>query len=113
MIMFTKHSTEGYGCRIPGIDQKTLVYGAKTLMAEFLMKKGAILPRHSHPYEQTGYLVSGRILLSAGNEIVDCRPGDSWCIPMNVEHSAEIPEDSVVVEIFAPVRKDYLPNGKS
>ena len=110
--MFTKHSKEGYFSRIPGIDQRTLVYGNKTLLAEFRMTKGAVLPKHSHPYEQTGYLVSGHIILSAGAELCDCRPGDSWCIPMNVEHSAEIMEDSIVVEIFSPVREDYLPAGK-
>ena len=110
--MFTKRSKEGYLSRIPGIDQKTLVYGDKTLLAEFQMKKGAVLPKHSHPYEQTGYLVSGHIVLTAGTEVYDCRPGDSWCIPMNIEHSGDIMEDSVVVEIFSPVREDYLPAGK-
>lgn len=110
--MFNKQSKEGYHSRVKGIKQKTLAYGERTLMAEFLMEKGAILPHHSHPYEQTGYLVSGHIVLTAGKEIYDCHPGDSWCIAMNVEHSAEIPEDSVVVEIFSPVREDYLPDQK-
>ena len=50
---------------------KTLVYGARTLMTEFCLKKGSVLPRHSHPHEQTGYLVSGRIKLSIDTETVD------------------------------------------
>jgi len=36
-------------------------------------------------------------------------PGDSWCIPGNVEHGAEILMDSVAVEVFSPVREEYLP----
>ena len=44
---------------LDGIEQKTLVHGDKTLMAEFRLQKGAILPLHSHPHEQIGYLVKG------------------------------------------------------
>jgi len=107
--MFQKHSKKGYIIAIPGIEQKTLVYGEKTLMTEFLLKKGSRLPNHSHHHEQTGYLVSGHICLSIGCEKSGILPGDSWCIPSDVEHSAEILEDSVAIEVFSPVREDYLP----
>ena len=107
--MFQKHSKNGYTAAIPGIEQKTLVYGERTLMTEFLLKKGIRLPKHSHPHEQIGYLVNGRIRLSIGPEEKDMMPGDSWCIPSDVEHGAEILEDSVAIDIFSPVREDYLP----
>jgi len=42
-------------------------------------------------------------------EIWDVEAGDSWCLPGNIEHSAEALEDSVVIEVFSPVREDYLP----
>ena len=111
--MFHKYSKEGYHSRIPGIEQKTLVFGEKTLLAEFLLKKGTLLPRHSHPNEQTGYLVSGRMIFTAGSDQYDCRAGDSWCIAAGVEHSAEIIEDAVAVEVFSPVREDFLPDRKN
>lgn len=107
--MFMKHAKEGYISPLEGIEQKTLVHGEKTLMTEFLLKKGYTLPLHIHPHEQTGYLVQGHIRLSIGEEGHDALPGDSWCIPGGVEHSAEILEDSVAVEVFSPVREDYLP----
>ncbi len=107
--MFQKRTEDGYTPAIPGIELKTTVYGERTLMAEFLLKKGSVLPRHDHPHEQTGYLVSGHIRLSIGPEKHDVMPGDSWCIGSNVEHGAEILEDSVAVEVFSPVREDYLP----
>jgi len=108
-MMFYKKNKEGYHSRVKDIDQKTLVFGDRTLMAEFKLKKGAVVPRHSHPYEQTGYLVSGRMIFISGEERFEALPGDSWCILMNVEHSAEVLEDSVAVEVFSPVREDYLP----
>lgn len=107
--MFEKKSDEGYKEVLPGIRQKTLVHGGKTLMVEFLLEKAAALPLHSHPHEQTGYLVSGRIRLTIGGEKHEVLPGDSWCIAGGEEHYAEILEDSVAVEVFSPVREDYLP----
>ena len=108
--MFQKNSQSGYVMALEGIERKTLVYGERTLMTEFVLKKGSTLPRHSHPHEQTGYLVKGRIRLSIGTEDYDAESGDSWCIPSDVEHGAEIIEDSVGLEVFSPVREDYLPN---
>ena len=107
--MFEKKSDEGYKEVLPGIRQKTLVHGAKTLMVEFLLDKGALLPSHSHPHEQTGYLVSGRINLVIEGKVNPVHPGDSWCIAGGEEHRAEILEDAVAIEVFAPVREDYLP----
>jgi quercetin dioxygenase-like cupin family protein len=107
--MFEKHSESGYRPAIRGIELKTRVYGEKTLMAEFLLNKDSTLPRHAHPQEQTGYLVKGRIRLSIGTEQCDVQAGDAWCIPGGVEHGAEIMEDSIAIEVFSPVREDYLP----
>ncbi|RJP90124.1 MAG: cupin domain-containing protein [Desulfobacteraceae bacterium] len=107
--MFRKHSENGYIPAIPGIEMKTLVFGEKTLMTEFVLKKGSRLPLHAHPHEQTGCLVKGRIRLFIGPDSFDVTPGDSWNIPGGVEHGAEIIEDSVAIEVFSPVREDYLP----
>ncbi|PKG31343.1 cupin domain-containing protein [Methanoregula sp.] len=107
--MFNRGSDEGYKCSLPGISQKTLVWGESTLMTEFRLGKGAVLPAHSHPHEQTGYLVKGHMTLRIGNDAAVIRPGDSWNIPSSVMHHAEIHEDSVAIEIFHPVRKEYLP----
>jgi quercetin dioxygenase-like cupin family protein len=107
--MFQKHSEKGYQAALQGIERKTLVHGEKTLMTEFRLRKGCVLPRHSHPHEQTGYLVGGKMQLFIGGEDYEVQPGDSWTIPAGVEHGATIVEDSVAIEVFSPVREDYLP----
>jgi quercetin dioxygenase-like cupin family protein len=107
--MFTRRHESGYESVVPGIQRKTLLYGEKTLMTEFILEKGAILPRHSHPEEQTGYLVSGHMILSIGDDVQEVRPGDSWVILGNVEHHAKILETSVAIEVFSPRRDDFLP----
>jgi quercetin dioxygenase-like cupin family protein len=107
--MFAQGNDNGYAMPLEGIHQKTLAYGAKTLMTEFRLEGGRVLPLHQHPYEQTGYLVRGRLRLTIGQEQHDTRPGDSWCIAPDVIHGAEVIEDSVAIEVFAPPRGDYLP----
>ncbi len=94
---------------LEGVQLTTLVHGEKTLMGEFRLAKGAEIPPHSHPYEQTGIMISGKLRFKVGDESFDAEPGDSWCIHGGVEHTAAVPEDSVVVEVFSPVREDYLP----
>ncbi len=107
--MFAARDPDGYSTPLPGIEMKTLCYGSATLMTEFRLAAASTLPAHAHPHEQTGYLVSGRLVLRIGDESHDVRPGDSWCIPADVEHGATVIEDSIAVEVFSPVREDYLP----
>ncbi len=107
--MFALHDENGYSEPVEGIEMKTLVYGEKTLLVRFKLTKGALLPSHAHPHEQTGYLVSGHINLYIGGKCRSAGPGDAWCIESGVEHRAEILEDSIAIEVFSPVREDYLP----
>ena len=107
--MFLPATDEGYLDALPGIRRKTLSYGAATLMSEFRLQAGSPLPIHEHPQEQTGYLVSGRLRLTIGEETREVGPGDSWSIPGGVAHGAETLEDAVAVEVFSPLREDYLP----
>ena len=106
--MFSRQSSDNYKQALPGIKMKTLCHGDKTLMTEFVMQAGSALPLHSHPHEQTGYLVSGSIVLTIDGERHEVSPGDSWCIASGIEHGAQIVSDSVAIEVFSPVREEYL-----
>ncbi len=106
--MFSKHNESDYKEVLPGIKMKTTVHGEKTLMTEFILQKGSILPAHVHIHEQTGYMITGKMLLTIGGKTHEVVPGDSWNIPSNVSHCAEILEDSMAVEVFSPRRDEYL-----
>jgi len=104
-----KASDEGYVNVADGVKRKTLVFGEKGLLTEFRLEEGKKLPLHRHPYEQTGYLVSGRLILFLDGQRYEMLAGDSWSILEGIEHGAEILETSVAVEVFTPLREDYLP----
>jgi quercetin dioxygenase-like cupin family protein len=107
--MVSTASEHGYINAMDGIKRKTLVYGANMLLTEFKLEGGKTLLMHKHPQEQTGYLVSGHMILTIDGKPYDVKPGASWSIPGNAEHGAQILEDSVAIEVFSPVREDYKP----
>lgn len=106
--MFGKKSDNGYTNVLEGIRVKAITHGKETLMTEFLLQKNSVLPEHTHAHEQTGYLVKGKMKLFVADSSSVLNPGDSWNIPSNVTHRAEIMEDSVAIEVFSPCRVDYL-----
>jgi len=105
----SKKSDIGYKTARPGVNFRTLAFGERTHLTEFRLAKGSTIPKHKHPHEQTGYLVSGRMTFIIAGEAFDTLPGDGWNIPGGVSHSVDVLEDCVVVEVFSPVREDYLP----
>ncbi|MGZ4199722.1 MAG: cupin domain-containing protein [Thermoleophilia bacterium] len=107
--MFATHSDDGFRELAPGILMKTVCFGSRTLLTEFRLAGGHTLPTHAHPHEQTGYLVEGHLVLTIGGQRHDVGPGDGWCIPADTAHGATILTDSVAIEVFSPVRRDYLP----
>ena len=107
--MFAKYDPEGFLTPLAGVEMKTLVYGEKSLLSRFHLKKGGGLPRHSHPHEQTGFLISGKIRLFIEDEVFLAEPGDTWSIKGDMEHWVEVIEDSAVIEVFSPLREEYLP----
>ncbi len=107
--MFRKNDTGESRQLLEGVDLTTLVHGEKTLMGQFKIAKGSIIPNHSHPHEQTGFMVFGKLRFIVDGEVTDVETGDCWCLHGNIEHSAEALEDSVIIEVFSPVREDYLP----
>jgi quercetin dioxygenase-like cupin family protein len=107
--MFTKKDYCDFRPLIDGVSMRPLAWEKNTLLCEFKLQKGFKIPAHQHPYEQTGHLISGKMNFRIDKIWQLAEPGDSWSIPENVEHEVEIIENSVVLELFSPIRPDYLP----
>ena len=92
---------------LPGLDRRTLGCSERLLIAEFRARPGVEVPRHSHPHDQVGYVVSGEVELSIADEKERCAPGDSYSIPGGIEHGARFLTECVVIDCFSPPREDY------
>ena len=91
------------GCRV------RTPYGQNLMLSYLEMDAGAEVPPHSHPHEQAGMLLSGRLELTIGDETRVVEPGGMYVIPPGTPHRAVAvgPGPAVVLDVFSPVREDY------
>lgn len=90
------------------LERKVHAFNDKLMLTEHHMAKGSVFPRHSHPHEQLAYLVSGHIRVVCGDYTFEGRAGDSFVVRGGIEHQVWALEESVALDIFTPVREDYL-----
>ncbi|HET7458126.1 MAG TPA: cupin domain-containing protein, partial [Gemmatimonadaceae bacterium] len=92
------------------IDRR-LITGDRMMLAHVYLKKGSIVPTHSHENEQITYILEGALRFWIGDDgaqEVVVRAGEVLTIPSNVVHKAEALEDTLDVDVFSPPRQDWL-----
>jgi len=92
---------------LPGVVRRTLVSGDGQTLVRFELAEGGVVPEHTHPHEQAGTVITGRVRFRIGGQDAEVVPGDSYLIPGDVPHSAVALEPSVLIEVFAPVREEF------
>jgi quercetin dioxygenase-like cupin family protein len=91
----------------PLIDRQ-FVAGEKSMLARLILRKGCIVPMHSHENEQITYILEGVLkFIIEGKEIL-VRAGEVLVIPSHIPHSAEALEDTLDLDIFCPPRADWI-----
>ena len=92
----------------PGI-RSALVAGERVMLSALEMDDGGVVPEHSHPHEQAGLVLEGKLRLRIGAEERELTPGEAFVIPPHVVHSGVVTAGPArVLDIFSPVREDYL-----
>ena len=85
------------------------LFGAGAMINLIEFEPGAVVSLHSHPHEQFGVVLRGMQALVVDGEPHELGPMEGYCLPGGVEHSAYCgPEGATVLDIFQPVREDYL-----
>jgi len=91
---------------------RRFVTGEQAMLARLELKKGCLVPRHSHPNEQISYIVTGALRFLLGDEAAPVEKivhaGEVLVIPGGLPHSAEALEDTVDFDVFAPPRQDWI-----
>jgi quercetin dioxygenase-like cupin family protein len=91
----------------PLLDRQ-IVSGERSMLARIILRKGCIVPQHSHENEQISYILEGALkFVIEGREIV-VSAGEVLVIPSHMPHSAEALEDTVDLDLFCPPRADWL-----
>jgi len=90
---------------------RRLITGDRMMLAHVYLKKGCVVPRHSHENEQLTYILEGGLRFWIGpdeSQVIDVLAGEVLHIPSFVQHKAEALEDTLDVDIFSPPRQDWL-----
>lgn len=86
-----------------------IVEGEKLMMSFLVLETGCEIPEHSHPHEQAGLVLEGRLRFRIGSDERDVGPGEAFLIPADVVHAGFVEQGPVrVLDIFAPPRMDYV-----
>ncbi len=92
-----------------GVTRKVLSYSASLMTVELVFPAGAVGAKHSHPNEQIGYIVSGRLVYQEeGCPDRVLETGDTYYVAPNKVHGVEILEDTKLLDIFTPMREDFV-----
>jgi quercetin dioxygenase-like cupin family protein len=91
--------------------ERRVISGEQGMIVWWKLKAGAHAASHRHPHEQIVWMLKGRMDFRIGNDQRSMIAGDIAVIPGDTEHEGYFPEDTEVVDVFAPPRADFAGGG--
>ena len=87
---------------------RKIITGERTMLAHIFLKKGCVVPAHSHDNEQMTYVIEGALQFTINGREILLKTGEVMHIPSNVVHEAVAVEDTLDMDVFCPPRQDWL-----
>ena len=87
---------------------RKIITGEREMVTQIYLKRGALVPMHSHESEQMTYVLQGGLRFLINGEEITVREGEVLHIPSWVPHQAEAIDDTFEMDIFSPIRQDWL-----
>src|SRR5262245_10020223 len=87
---------------------RKIVSGDREMLVQVYVKRGCLVPMHSHSSEQMTYVLQGSLRFLVGGEEITVREGDVLQLPSGVEHQAGAQEDTFELDVVSPIRRDWL-----
>ena len=87
---------------------RKVISGEKVMIAQVFLKKDAVVPEHHHESEQITYILEGALEFQIEGQTVVVSAGQVLRIPSHVPHAAVALEDTLDLDIFSPIRHDWL-----
>ena len=91
-----------------GVKRKVMTYDANLMLVKVAFEAGGIGSAHSHVHTQMSYVASGVFSITIADQTQIVRAGDVYYIPPNVRHGAICEEAGVLVDVFTPMREDFV-----
>jgi quercetin dioxygenase-like cupin family protein len=92
-----------------GIKRKIMAHDPNMMIVKVAFEKGGVGAVHKHPHTQASFVHSGTFEITIGEEMKVLKGGDVYFIPSDILHGAVCLEDGVLVDVFNPLREDFLP----
>jgi quercetin dioxygenase-like cupin family protein len=105
---FVSASDAAWEATGPGVRRQILGHGPDLMMVRVDFEQGAVGPMHHHPHRQVTWVAAGAFEVTIGNEKRMLRTGDSFFAVANVEHGLTALEAGTLIDVFTPVREDFL-----
>jgi quercetin dioxygenase-like cupin family protein len=87
---------------------RKIVTGDREMLVQVYLKRGCLVPMHMHESEQMTYVLQGSLKFLVGGEEITVREGEVLHIASGVEHQSEALEDTFELDLFSPIRHDWL-----
>lgn len=91
-----------------GVSRKVLAYNEDLMSVEVRFEKGAVGTMHTHPHTQISYVLEGKFEATIDGETVVIAKGDTYITPPNAPHGVTCLEAGVLLDVFTPMRKDFV-----
>lgn len=91
-----------------GVKRKIMTYDNNLMMVKVAFETGGVGAAHQHVHTQMSYVASGAFAITIAGETRLVRAGDAYYIPPNVRHGAVCEEAGVLVDVFTPMREDFV-----
>lgn len=105
---FVEDSTIPWETVGEGVKRKIMTYDANLMMVKVSFETGGIGTPHQHIHTQMSYVESGAFAITIADETKTLRAGDVYYIPPNIRHGAVCLESGILIDVFTPMREDFV-----
>ena len=91
-----------------GVRRQVLGHGTDLMIVRVEFQSDAVGALHHHPHRQATYVAAGRFEVTVGNDRTELLAGDCFYAPSDVPHGVRALEDGVLIDVFTPIREDFL-----
>ena len=90
------------------VSRKIMSYNQDLMLTKVAFKQGGVGAKHKHPHLQMSYIAAGVFKITIGNDSKTLKAGDVYLVPSNTLHSAVCIEDGLLIDVFNPMREDFV-----